>query len=183
LLVHRLSGRTGENRAVSREKPPLLSPRLKLILAPIPGRTALRHLFLVIHQREQLPQAVFAGRLEAARVEVMRQATEGVPPTKAAANLAARLEKYGGCYFRFITTPGVEPTNNLAEQAIRFVVIDRHITQGTRGEVGQRWSERIWTVIATCAQQGRSVWKYLEGAVRAYLNEVEAPALLPSGKP
>lgn len=146
-------------------------------------REALRHLFLVIHQREQLPQAVFAGRLEAARAEVMRQATEGVPPTKAAANLAARMQRYGGCYFRFITTPGVEPTNNLAEQAIRFVVIDRHITQGTRGEVGQRWSERIWTVIATCAQQGRSVWEYLEGVVRAYFNEAEAPALLPSGKP
>lgn len=32
-------------------------------------------------------------------------------------------------YFRFITTPGIEPTNNLAEQAIRFVVIDRRITQ------------------------------------------------------
>ena len=28
----------------------------------------------------------------------------------------------------FITTPAVEPTNNLAEQAIRYVVIDRHIT-------------------------------------------------------
>jgi len=41
-------------------------------------------------------------------------------------------------YFRFITTPGIDPTNNLAEQAIRFVVIDRHITQGTRSEKGRR---------------------------------------------
>ena len=41
-----------------------------------------------------------------------------------------------GSYFRFITTAGVDPTNNLAEQAIRFVVIDRLITQGTRSERG-----------------------------------------------
>jgi transposase len=142
-------------------------------------REALRGLFGVIHQRQQLPQVVFASRLEAARVEVMRQATEGVPPTKAAANLAARMKKYGECYFRFITTPGVEPTNNAAEQAIRFVVIDRHITQGTRSEEGQRWSERIWTVIATCAQQGKSVWEYLQAAVQAHFWGKEGPTLLP----
>ena len=142
-------------------------------------REALRGLFGVIHQRGQLPQAVFASRLEAARLEVMRAATEDVPPTKAAANLAARMERYGGCYFRFITTPGVQPTNNSAEQAIRFVVIDRHITQGTRGEKGQRWSERIWTVIATCVQQGKSVWEYLQAAVQAHFQGERGPTLLP----
>jgi hypothetical protein len=52
--------------------------------------------------------------------------------------------KHGESYFRFITTPGIEPTNNLAEQAIQFVVIDRRITQGTRSETGRRWCERIW---------------------------------------
>ena len=82
-------------------------------------------------------------------------------------------------YFRFITTPGVEPTNNLAEQAIRFVVIDRLITQGTRSDSGNRWCERIWTVIATCAQQGRSVWSYLEAVVRAWFEGTTAPSLLP----
>jgi transposase len=78
-----------------------------------------------------------------------------------------------------VTTPGVEPTNNLAEQAIRFVVIDRHITQGTRGEMGQRWSERIWTVIATCAQRGQSVWEYLQAAVQAHFTGQSGPTLLP----
>ncbi len=28
--------------------------------------------------------------------------------------------KHGDAYFTFVTTPGVEPTNNLAEQAIRL---------------------------------------------------------------
>jgi transposase len=143
-------------------------------------REALRHLFKVLHTRQGITETMFRSRLEAAKAEVLRQATQDVPATKAAANLALRMQKYGECYFRFITTPGVEPTNNLAEQAIRFVVIDRHITQGTRGEAGQCWSERIWTVIATCAQQGRSVWEYLEEAVRAHFNEREVPALLPS---
>jgi transposase len=145
-------------------------------------REALRGLFGVIHQRQQLPRAEFHRRLGAARAEVIRQATQGVPATRAAANLAARMEKFGESYFRFITTPGVQPTNNSAEQAIRFVVIDRHITQGTRGEKGQRWSERIWTVIATCTQQGRSVWEYLQATVQAHFRGEEGPTLLPAAR-
>ena len=92
---------------------------------------------------------MFTLRLQAARDEVLRQSTEDVPPTRHAQTMALRLNQYGASYFTFVTTPGVEPTNNLAEQAIRFVVIDRHITQGTRGAVGRQWCERIWTVIAT----------------------------------
>jgi transposase len=145
-------------------------------------REALRRLFGVIHQREQLSQGTFLRQLEAARAELMRVATENVPATRGAANLAARMEKYGESYFRFITTPGMEATNNSAEQAIRFVVIDRHITQGTHGEKGQRWCERIWTVIATCAQQGRSVWEYLQATMQAYFTGEKGPTLLPASK-
>jgi len=80
-----------------------------------------------------------------------------VPETKPAQNLAQRFRKHGNAYFQFITTPGIEPTNNLAEQAIRFVVIDRRITQGTRSAAGRDWCRHIWTAIATCSQQSRSV--------------------------
>src|SRR3954452_3370415 len=110
-------------------------------------REALRQLFAVIHRRDELPAAAFRGQLEAARAEVMRCGTGEVPETRHGRNLARRFEAHGESYFRFVTTPGVEPTNNLAEQAIRFVVIDRLITQGTRSEAGNRWCERIWTVI------------------------------------
>ncbi len=73
----------------------------------------------------------------------------------------------GQAYFEFITTPNVEPTNNLAEQAIRFVVIDRRITQGTRSESGRRWCERIWTTLATCTRTGRDVLDFLHQSLLA----------------
>jgi transposase len=142
-------------------------------------REALRQMFAVIHRREEVSAVVFQTELEAARVEVLRRGTQGVPETRYSRNLARRLEAHGESYFRFVTTPGVEPTNNLAEQAIRFVVIDRLITQGTRSEAGNRWCERIWTVVATCDQQGRSVFAYLEAAVGAWFDGTEAPSLLP----
>jgi transposase len=144
-------------------------------------REALRTLFGVIHQREQMPKGEFQRRLEAARDGVLRVGQQDVPASRHAQAMAARLHKYGEQYFTFVTTPGVEPTNNSAEQAIRFVVIDRHITQGTRSESGQRWCSRIWSVIATCTQQGRSVFDYLYAAVKAYFGEGRAPSLLPEG--
>ena len=142
-------------------------------------REALRKLFGVIHRREELTAQQFQSQLEAARAEVLRCGTHHVPATNPCRNLAKRFLDHGESYFRFITTPGVEPTNNLAEQAIRFVVIDRRITQGTRSETGNRWCERIWTVIATCTQQGRSVFEYLEAAVTAWFAGTEPPLLLP----
>jgi transposase len=144
-------------------------------------RETLRELFAVIHRRENLSEARFVKKLEAARAEVFRVATTRVPQGKHAQNLAKRFHKHGEAYFQFITTPGIEPTNNLAEQAIRFVVIDRRITQGTRSETGRRWCERIWTTIATCAQQGRSVFEFLLESVESHLRDAPPPSLLPSG--
>ena len=144
-------------------------------------RDALRELFGVIHRREKMTAAGFQKALEAAREHVMKAATTHVPDVKHARNLAKRFRENGEAYFRFITTPGIDPTNNLAEQAIRFVVIDRHITQGTRSEKGRRWCERIWTVIATCAQQGRAVFQFLLDSVQAHLCGTSPPSLLPSG--
>jgi transposase len=144
-------------------------------------RDALRELFAVIHRREKMTAAGFRQALETARQQVLQAATTGVPDTKHARNLAKRFRENGEAYFRFITTPGIDPTNNLAEQAMRFVVIDRHITQGTRSEKGRRWCERIWTVIATCAQQGRAVFQFLLDSVQARLSGTLPPSLLPSG--
>ncbi len=83
------------------------------------------------------------------------------------AHMAKRIRQHAEAYFAFITTPGMIQTNNVAEQAIRFVIIDRHVSQGTRGANGRRANERLWTVIATCALQGRSAFAFTLDAVGA----------------
>ena len=85
-----------------------------------------------------------------------------------AQNMANRFRLHGKAYFEFITTPGIDPTNNVAEQAIRFVVIDRHVTQGTRSVNGRQSNERLWTIIATCSLQGRSAFNFILESVKAY---------------
>lgn len=140
----------------------------------------LRKLFHVIHRRETMDAAAFGRALEKARDELIAVGKRA-PQRNEAQNLAERFRKHGQAYFEFITTPGIEPTNNLAEQAIRFVVIDRLVTQGTRSEAGRRWCERIWTAIATCSQQGRSVFEYLHQSIVAHFVGCPAPSLLPAG--
>jgi hypothetical protein len=139
----------------------------------------LRRLFSVIHRREQYKsEDRFDTALYNACSDLMWNVTEELVDTQEAGNIANRFFKHADSYFRFLTTPGVEPTNNLAEQAIRFVAIHRRLTQGTRGEAGRRWCERIFSVITTCDQQGRSVFNFLHTAVTAHFQNREPPSLL-----
>jgi transposase len=137
-----------------------------------------RALFAIIRRRDKMGRNAFAKAMRDQRRVIIDAAIRGAPDTRHARNMVTRFDKHGDAYFQFITTPGIEPTNNLAEQAIRFVVIDRHITQGTRGERGRQWCERIWTVMATCAMRGCSAYDYLVDVVNANLQGQPAPSLL-----
>lgn len=138
----------------------------------------IRALFRIIHRRESMTPERFQAQLEKVRKAILKIGRRP-PPRSEAMNIARRFRKHGKAYFEFITTPEIEPTNNLAEQAIRFVVIDRKVTQGTRGLSGRKWCERIWTTIATCTQQGRSVFEFLHQALSAFFQGQPAPSLLP----
>jgi transposase len=133
----------------------------------------LRALFHVYHRTESMPTEA----LERERRELLRVASRP-PDTRPARNMADRFLQHAESYFRFIAGPHVEPTNNLAEQALRHIVIDRRITQGTRGIEGSLRCERLWTAAATCRQQGRSVFAYFHRALHAPLTGQPPPSLL-----
>jgi transposase len=138
-----------------------------------------RKLFERWHRAELMTRAGFARSMDRIRRGFLQAVRR--PPARGEAHTLA--ERFAGreaeSYFRFLTTPGIEPTNNLTEQAIRHIVIDRHITLGTRGERGQRWCERVWTVIATCRQQGRHVFDFFCNALKAHFQQRPAASLLP----
>jgi len=80
---------------------------------------------------------------------------------------------------RFVDTDGVEPTNNAAERALRHAVIWRKLSFGTQSPGGSRFVERMLTVIETCRQQNRDVFRWLTDAVHADLAGHQSPSLLP----
>ncbi|MFW6218316.1 MAG: IS66 family transposase [Verrucomicrobiota bacterium] len=144
-------------------------------------------MFKIIHEREHLAPGAFDEAMQQAREAIMDAALNDVPSRldangkelkREAFNMAKRFRDNGKAYFEFITTPRMAPTNNLAEQAVRFVVIDRRITQGTRSERGRETCERLWTVVGTCSLQGRSAFEFILAAVRAHFRGDPAPSLL-----
>jgi hypothetical protein len=139
--------------------------------------TSIKELFRVWHRRDEMRPDHWQRAADRAKTKVLKVARRP-PSRKEAQNIADRFRKHGEHYFRFLETDGVEPTNNAMEQRFRFVVIDRKITQGTRGETGRRWCERIWTTLATCAQQGRSAFEFLHDAITASLMGQPPPSLL-----
>ena len=146
-----------------------------------------KNMFKVIHDRANMPPQTFTTALEHARDQIITAALDDVPSKlddkgkeekREAKNMADRFRTHGKAYFEFITTPGIDPTNNVAEQAIRFIVIDRHVTQGTRSPKGRQSNERLWTVIATCSLQGRSAFNFILESVTAYFHDQPGPSLL-----
>ena len=149
---------------------------------------AVKDMFKCINDAENLSQADFETAMKTAQTSICSIAIDEVPSCldengketlNHANNMAKRFRLHGDAYFRFITTPGMDPTNNVAEQAIRFIVIDRYVTQGTRSAKGREANERLWTVIGTCAMQGRSAYHFILQAVHAYFYDEPAPSLLP----
>lgn len=82
--------------------------------------------------------------------------------------------------WRFTQVPGVEPTNNCAERALRHAVLWRRSSFGTDSRCGSDFVERILTVTATLRQQGRSVLDYLTQSCTAAVRNAPPPPLLPS---
>ncbi len=149
--------------------------------------SAIKAMFKIIHNRDSLDTETFDQAMNKARETILSIAINEVPSSldkngkeqkKKAFNMAKRFKDNGEAYFKFITTPGVDPTNNLAEQAVRFIVIDRLITQGTRSEKGRKSNERLWTVVGTCSMQGRSAYEFIQKAVSSYFRNETAPSLL-----
>jgi transposase len=115
---------------------------------------------------------------------VMAQFTELLALAKSsdhwrAAPLGRELLRQWECLWTFVRVPGVEPTNNAGERAVRPGVLWRKCSFGHQGEGGRAFVERMLTVVGSLRLQGRQVLSYLEGAIRAAQEGVAPPSLLP----
>ena len=138
----------------------------------------LRKLFKTLHRSDELTEGGFARRMDQIKKGFLSRMRRP-PDHKLAKKLARRFKgKAAETYFRFLTDPAVEPTNNGTEREIRHTVIDRRITQGTRGDAGMRWCEHIWTTIATCKKQDRNVFKFIHKSLLSNWTDENYPLFL-----
>lgn len=87
------------------------------------------------------------------------------------------LLRHWDALWTFSRVEGIEPTNNTAERAIRPAVVWRKSCYGTQSATGSRFVERMLSVRATAAQQGRNLFAFLTDAVRAAWTGQPAPSI------
>ena len=96
------------------------------------------------------------------------------------ANTCKRILKFKTALWTFVYTPGVEPTNNLAERTIRSYVIWRKTSFGTQSKRGSVYMERMMTAVGSCKLQGRNILEFLTLAIRAHGANAKTPSLIPA---
>lgn len=92
--------------------------------------------------------------------------------------LSKELLSHWEALWTFVSVPGVEPTNNAAERALRPAVLWRKGCFGTQSAQGSRFVERMLSVTMTCRQQGRDLFAFLVDAVSAAWAGQPAPVLV-----
>jgi transposase len=97
---------------------------------------------------------------------------------KDVANLALALLLHFEKFFAFLRHEGVEPTNNVAERALRCAVQWRKISFGSRSAQGEVAVARLLTATRTCRMQNRAPLNYLVTALRSHRNALPIPSLL-----
>jgi transposase len=129
--------------------------------------------------RTRLPQA-----MQPAQDEFRALLTSGTEsPNAKAAGLCRALLDLWPALWTFVTVPGVEPTNNAAERALRPAVLWRKQSFGSQCDAGARFVERLLCVVTTCQQQQRSALDYLTAVCSAAQHGSAIPALVPALPP
>lgn len=105
-------------------------------------------------------------------------AKENTPLSKTV-RTCRQLFKVESAMWLFVTTEGVEPTNNAAERAIRPAVIWRRTSFGSQTQAGSAFVARMLTVAMTLKSQQRNILEFMTQAVIAAREEQKAPSLLP----
>ncbi|MCA1698551.1 MAG: IS66 family transposase [Actinobacteria bacterium] len=108
---------------------------------------------------------------------LLEQGTRG-QHVKTANFCTGLLDEYEALW-TFCEVPAIEPTNNVAERAVRHAVMMRKTQLGTQSDAGSRWIERICSVRETSRLQGRSALAYLIEAAEAAHQRRPVPSLAP----
>jgi transposase len=157
--------------------------------ATMVGRVALALTDRLFHRWHQVRDdpvawAGFAAELEPRQAEFRALLELGAQsPVDKVSGLCRSLLKVWPALWTFTAIPGLEPTNNVAERALRPAVLWRKGSFGTQSASGSQFVACMLTVAATCRQQERSLLDYLTAVCTAAHRQQPIPSLLPASLP
>ena len=91
--------------------------------------------------------------------------------------MARNLLKAWPALWSFAKHPGVQPTNNHAERALRSAVIYRKLSLGSQSKAGELRTARLLSAHTTCRLQQRSLLVYLTEAISTHARGDPVPLL------
>lgn len=91
----------------------------------------------------------------------------------------ADMLAHKAAFFTFARHPGVEPTNNHAERALRPFVLWRKTSYGSQSDRGRLFAQRIMTVAHSLRLQSRPIFQFLVDSCQAHSIGRSGPSLLP----
>ena len=134
------------------------------------------HAFAEHHDRRRLAREMTPIQNELR--QLLEHAANGSKRHRLHRRFANNLLKLWPALWTFITVPGVTPTNNAAERALRGPVIHRKLSHGNQSSDGERFTERSLSASVTCRLQHRSLLAYLRDLLTAHQTSGALPALL-----
>jgi len=121
----------------------------------IPLHNALKELYEILTEAlENDPPPKVRKRLWQLAREALRHWIEKECSIEEVRKFIRKINNGFDYWFTFIINPGVEPTNNRAERALRPHVVLRKILGTLRNDKGTSIHERIMTTLATWGQRG-----------------------------
>jgi transposase len=112
-----------------------------------------QHAIQVHHQHNQMTREQFERQVAHIERNCDRLLEQDLAPPEAQ-KLQRRYLKYRSCLFVFLHRSDVEPTNNVAERALRHSVVHRKVTNGFRSHWGTRTYAALASVIDTAELNG-----------------------------
>ena len=112
-------------------------------------------------KKRKLSRAKAKAMIPALRRHLRRFADQQLDHKEAETLRLRVMEKDRNKLFTFLRVKGVEPTNNRAERALRFLVIMRKICFGTRSPAGSESHGVLASLLQTAKLQGKNVIQFL----------------------
>ncbi|MGH2831560.1 MAG: IS66 family transposase [Solirubrobacteraceae bacterium] len=123
------------------------------------------HAYLEHQDRDRL--SVEMAPIQAELRDLLEHAANKSKRHRLFGRFANNLLKLWPALWTFLTVPGVTPTNNAAERALRGPVIHRKLSHGNQSDDGERFTERSLSASVTCRLQRRSLLAYLQDLLTA----------------
>ncbi len=125
------------------------------ILEAVPLHVALKKIYDLLNEAlENDPPPEVRRVLWYLARAMLNQLIKADYPNEKVRKLIGKISNGFEYWFTFVIQPGVEPTNNRAERALREHVIQRKIIGTLRNSKGTVIHERLMSVLATWSQQG-----------------------------